>query len=197
MRSETGRNFPSPMPSPSLVGPTGFAPTPAQAAEPADLFPGVNPQAGMTPHPAMFYTFPPLHSFHPMYQSPMMQFGMPRLRGGGDGAAPPCTTRRCPTDRRRRPMAKPLPYKTAATRPATGPDGRCQWAALWRRTRRPSAHSRMHSRVARPWLAPAVRTRGPSRRLGVAAKCGRNCSSSFSYGCACRVKWWDRCTRNG
>eukprot|EP00168_Porphyra_purpurea_P000946 TRINITY_DN1113_c1_g1_i3.p2 TRINITY_DN1113_c1_g1~~TRINITY_DN1113_c1_g1_i3.p2 ORF type:complete len:219 (+),score=16.20 TRINITY_DN1113_c1_g1_i3:96-659(+) len=116
MRSETGRNFPSPMPSPSLVGPTGFAPTPAQAAEPADLFPGVNPQAGMTPHPAMFYTFPPLHSFHPMYQSPMMQFGMPRLPGGGGWRRTPLHypadaqrtdvddqwPSRCPTRRRQR-----------------------------------------------------------------------------------------------
>ena len=89
MRSETGRSFPSPMPSPSLVGPAGFAPAPAQAAEQADLFPGVNPQAGMAPHPAMFYTFPPPHSFHPMYQSQMMQFGMPRLPGGGAMAPHP------------------------------------------------------------------------------------------------------------
>lgn len=87
MRSETGRSFQSPMPSPALVGPPGFAATPTPAAAAAavadapDLFPGVNPTAGLTPHQAMYYPFP--HSFHPMYQSQMMQqYSMSRLSGG-------------------------------------------------------------------------------------------------------------------
>lgn len=84
MRSETGRSFQSPMPSPAMVGPTGYAATPAAAAaavaEAPELFPGVNPATGMTAHQAMYYSFP--HTFHPMYPSQMMQYSMSRLSGG-------------------------------------------------------------------------------------------------------------------
>ncbi|GAB0488992.1 hypothetical protein MMPV_000207 [Pyropia vietnamensis] len=91
MRSETGRNLQSPMPSPGLVGPPGYTATPpaaaAAVAEAPELFPGVNPTPGLTPAQAMYYSFP--HSFHPMYQSQMMQYSMSRLSGGASMALHP------------------------------------------------------------------------------------------------------------
>lgn len=91
MRSETGRSLQSPMPSPGLVGPPGYTATPpaaaAAVAEAPELFPGVNPTPGLTPAQAMYYSFP--HSFHPMYQSQMMQYSMSRLSGGASVALHP------------------------------------------------------------------------------------------------------------